>query len=73
MNTETREIKMWADLTEEEKASGKWVRLEEGIATLAGAAEGPVFNSLPGDRSFGAELERMNSLQRRLHGVKEPA
>ena len=38
MNCDTRQIKYWAELTEAEQKSGKWKRLEDGIAELVGAA-----------------------------------
>lgn len=39
MNVETGEIKAWSELTEEEKSSGRWARLENGLARRLGAAE----------------------------------
>lgn len=43
MNTETKRIKYYSDLTDAEIASGKWKKLEDGIAELVGA-ENPFAN-----------------------------
>jgi hypothetical protein len=63
MNIETREIKRWDELSEAEKASGKWERLEDGMARLLGLFQGTYVDKL--------EDQKASSFRRKL--TKEEA